>query len=224
MCIRDRSSIEPWAVEAGFNFRYYENGYIGVSLNETTTLEEMEAIAQLFGVALAKDLSKLKNSERLAHPLHQYANSNGKEVTDQNTTSISNALQRNTPFLTHPTFNKYQAEHEMLRYIKSLENKDLSLVHSMIPLGSCTLKLNASTEMMPLSWGTLANIHPFVPMNQTAGYQQLFEELAAWLAEITGFATTSLQPNSGAQGELACLLYTSPSPRDATLYRMPSSA
>ena len=202
----NRSSIEPWAVKAGFNFRYYENGYIGVSLNETTTLEEMEAIAQLFGVALAKDLSKLKNSERLAHPLHQYANSNGKEVTDQNTTSISNALQRNTPFLTHPTFNKYQAEHEMLRYIKSLENKDLSLVHSMIPLGSCTMKLNASTEMMPLSWGTLANIHPFVPMNQTAGYQQLFEELAAWLAEITGFATTSLQPNSGAQGELAGLM------------------
>ena len=167
-------------------------------------MEEVAAITQVFRKAAASQISTVNPAELLSNSAK---NGSSNEIGSSYTSSvIKDTIQRTTPFLTHPTFNKYQAEHEMLRYIKSLENKDLSLVHSMIPLGSCTMKLNASTEMMPLSWRTLANIHPFVPVNQAQGYHQLFEELAAWLAEITGFATTSLQPNSGAQGELAGLM------------------
>ncbi len=200
----DRTTIEPLAVAAGINFRYFESGHIGISLNETTTVEDVEDIIQLFGKSITDRLSELTPSELMSSSVKN--GSNNRDNGSVSTSGIKKQIRRTSPFLTHPTFNTYQAEHEMLRYIKSLENKDLSLVHSMIPLGSCTMKLNASTEMMPLSWGTLANIHPFVPVNQAAGYHQLFEELAAWLAEITGFATTSLQPNSGAQGELAGLM------------------
>ncbi|MCB0479750.1 MAG: glycine dehydrogenase (aminomethyl-transferring), partial [Crocinitomicaceae bacterium] len=108
--------------------------------------------------------------------------------------------------LTHPIFNKYHSEHEMLRYIKRLENKDLSLCHSMISLGSCTMKLNATSEMMPLSLPEFANIHPFVPKDQAQGYLSIIKELENYLAQITGFAACSLQPNSGAQGEYAGLM------------------
>ncbi len=103
-------------------------------------------------------------------------------------------------------FNRYHTEHEMLRYIKRLEARDLSLCHSMIPLGSCTMKLNAASEMLPVSWPEFARIHPFAPREQTRGYQRLFQDLEAWLAEITGFAAVSLQPNAGSQGEYAGLL------------------
>ena len=113
---------------------------------------------------------------------------------------------RSSEFLTHPVFNRYHTEHEMLRYIKRLESRDLSLTTSMIPLGSCTMKLNATTEMQPLSWPEFANLHPFVPADQARGYQTLFDTLEAWLAEITGFAAVSLQPNAGSQGEYAGLL------------------
>src|SRR5690606_17712074 len=116
-------------------------------------------------------------------------------------TRVPENLQRQSEYLTHPVFNSYHSEHEMLRYIKSLEAKDLSLCHSMIPLGSCTMKLNASTEMIPLTWSEFGDIHPFAPSDQTGGYMQLFDELNQWLCEITGFKRMSFQQNSGAQRE-----------------------
>jgi len=115
------------------------------------------------------------------------------------------ALARQSGYLEHPVFNSHHSETKLLRYLKMLENRDLSLVHSMIPLGSCTMKLNAAVELIPVSWSHFANIHPFAPENQTGGYRQIIEELEQWLNEITGFAATSLQPNSGAQGEFAGL-------------------
>ncbi|HZI64732.1 MAG TPA: aminomethyl-transferring glycine dehydrogenase, partial [Thermoanaerobaculia bacterium] len=116
------------------------------------------------------------------------------------------ALRRSTPFLTHPVFHRYHTEHEMLRYIKRLEARDLSLTHSMIPLGSCTMKLNATAEMLPISWPALARLHPFAPPEQTGGYRRLFADLERWLCEITGLAACSLQPNAGSQGEYAGLM------------------
>jgi len=115
-------------------------------------------------------------------------------------------LHRSTAYLTHRVFNSHHSETEMLRYLRRLESKDLSLCHSMIPLGSCTMKLNATAEMFPVSWPEMGRIHPFVPLSQTRGYQQIFEELEEWLKECTGFAGVSLQPNSGSQGEYAGLL------------------
>ncbi len=119
---------------------------------------------------------------------------------------IPSSLQRSTPYLTHPTFSAHHSEHAMLRYLKLLENKDYSLTHGMIPLGSCTMKLNATTEMIPVTWPELGAIHPFAPVGQTQGYAELLSELEAWLADITGYDAVSLQPNSGAQGEYAGLL------------------
>lgn len=116
------------------------------------------------------------------------------------------SLERASPFLTHPVFNQYHSEHELLRYLHRLQAKDLSLVHSMIPLGSCTMKLNATTEMIPVTWPELANLHPFAPEDQVQGYQQMFEELGDLLCEITGFDSMSLQPNAGAAGEYAGLM------------------
>src|SRR5205085_8855650 len=113
---------------------------------------------------------------------------------------------RKSKFLTHPVFNKHHTETEMLRYIRRLEAKDLSLTTSMIPLGSCTMKLNATSEMIPVTWPEFGKIHPFAPAEQWGGYKAMFEQLELWLAEITGFAAVSLQPNSGAQGEYAGLL------------------
>src|SRR6185503_6266859 len=113
---------------------------------------------------------------------------------------------RKSAFLTHPTFNRYHSETEMLRYIRRLESRDLSLTASMIPLGSCTMKLNATAEMFPVTWPEFGRLHPFAPSHQAEGYKQIFKELEAWLNEITGFAATSLQPNAGSQGEYAGLL------------------
>src|SRR5207245_9574695 len=115
-------------------------------------------------------------------------------------------LARTTPYLTHPVFHRYHSETEMLRYLKRLESRDLSLTTSMIPLGSCTMKLNAAVEMLPLTWPEFSRLHPFAPLRQTRGYQIIFQQLEEWLAEITGFAGVSLQPNAGSQGELAGLL------------------
>jgi glycine dehydrogenase len=121
-------------------------------------------------------------------------------------TGISSGYARTSTFLTHPVFNTHHSESEMLRYLKRLENKDFSLVHGMIPLGSCTMKLNATAEMMPITWAEFANIHPFAPKTQTTGYQAMIQELETWLAEITGYDAISMQPNSGAQGEYAGLV------------------
>ncbi|WP_438710300.1 aminomethyl-transferring glycine dehydrogenase [Aquimarina muelleri] len=184
--VEDKKSIEKLALAKEINFRYFEDNHIGISLHEKTSIKDLEDIIEIFALAKGKTLKI--------------------EDWKVESTAIPDSLRRKSSYLEHPVFNSYQAEHEMLRYLKRLENKDLSLVHSMIALGSCTMKLNATTEMMPLSWGELANIHPFVPVNQAKGYHQMFEHLAAWLAEITGLYTTSLQPNSGAQGELAGLM------------------
>src|SRR5690606_32478940 len=119
---------------------------------------------------------------------------------------IPTALTRTSPFLTHPVFNSYHSETQMMRYIKMLENKDLSLNTSMIPLGSCTMKLNAASEMMPLSWSHWAKVHPFVPVEQAGGYQQIVKEFSQFLCTITALDACSLQPNSGAQGEFAGLM------------------
>ncbi len=120
--------------------------------------------------------------------------------------SYDDLSQRTSDFLTHPVFNSYQSETEMLRYIHRLQNRDLSLTHSMIPLGSCTMKLNATAEMLLITLPEFGHMHPFAPLDQTQGYQELFRRLETWLAEITGFAAISLQPNSGAQGEFAGML------------------
>ncbi|MCA9840264.1 MAG: aminomethyl-transferring glycine dehydrogenase subunit GcvPB, partial [Trueperaceae bacterium] len=147
-------------------------------LDETTTLEDVKAILELFGVPLSE------NAE----------------------SGIPSQLVRQSEFLTHPVFSRYHSETEMLRYLKYLENKDFSLTHGMIPLGSCTMKLNATTEMEAITWPEFANLHPFAPKDQTEGYKHLIDELSEQLCVITGFDAISMQPNSGAQGEYAGLL------------------
>ena len=158
--------------------RDFENGRIGISLDETTTLNDVEKILEIFNASL-----------------------------DQSHKSrLPNNLLRSTSYLEHPVFNSYQSETKMLRYIHTLEAKDLSLNTSMIPLGSCTMKLNSTTEMEAVTWNEYANIHPFSPSDQTKGYSILFKELGDQLIYLTGFDAISLQPNSGAQGEYAGLM------------------
>ncbi|WP_447600096.1 aminomethyl-transferring glycine dehydrogenase [Nitrospira sp. Nam80] len=169
------------------NLRRYEDGSIGLSLDERTTLNEVETLLTVFlgpktGVASVQELERGLNVE------------------------YPTALARTTGYLTHAVFNRYHSEHEMLRYLHRLQSKDLSLVHSMIPLGSCTMKLNATAEMLPVTWPEFSGIHPFAPAEQVSGYQELFRQLEAWLADITGFAAISLQPNAGSQGEYAGLM------------------
>jgi len=176
--------IKAKSEESEINFFYPSRHKVSISLDETTTLEDVKAIVTL--------LTKINDSQ------NQFAN-----TTDRDTLG---GMGRNSDILTHPVFSSYHTESKMMRYIKSLENKDLSLVHSMIALGSCTMKLNAASEMIPVTWPAFSSLHPFVPIDQTEGYQQIFTELEAYLAEITGFEACSLQPNSGAQGEYAGLL------------------
>jgi glycine dehydrogenase len=179
--------IHVRAQEQGFNFRHYDDGSIGLSLDETSSEDEVRRVLELF----------------VGHDQLPFA------VADLATTvnlAYSKALARTSHYLTHDVFNRYHSEHEMLRYLHRLQSKDLSLVHSMIPLGSCTMKLNATTEMLPVSWPAFAKLHPFAPHGQTGGYQDLFRQLESWLAEITGFAAVSLQPNAGSQGEYAGLM------------------
>jgi hypothetical protein len=159
---------------------------VGVSLDERSTIEEVTALLGVFaGGAAAPDVAALAATISLEVPA---------------------AAARSSGFMTHPVFSAHQAEHGMLRYLSALQARDLSLTTSMIPLGSCTMKLNATSEMLPLSWPETADLHPFAPLEQVAGYQGLFESLEGWLAAITGFAAVSLQPNSGAQGEYAGLM------------------
>jgi glycine dehydrogenase len=164
------------------NLRDYGDGSLGVALDETVTEEEVKAVLEAFGARPGTGLDLAAEPELPA------------------------PFARTSPFLTHEVFNTHHSEHEMLRYMRMLESRDLSLTTSMIPLGSCTMKLNATSEMVPLSWPEFAEVHPFAPADQTRGYAELFAQLEAWLAEITGLAAVSLQPNAGSQGEYAGLL------------------
>jgi len=169
---------------------HYQGSAITITLDETTSIEDVNNLVRVF--------AKIKGKH-----LHDV---DAESIKAQISTSIPAALQRQSEYLTHPVFNTHHSEHEMLRYIKSLEAKDLSLCHSMIALGSCTMKLNATAEMIPVTWPEFSRMHPFAPTDQVAGYMQIFAELNAWLSEITGFAAMSLQPNAGAQGEYAGLM------------------
>jgi glycine dehydrogenase len=186
VAVSNKKAIELEALKREINFRYFADDHVGIALDETTSAEDVKQVLEIFAVAENKKL--------------QVASINGKEIT------WPASLVRKSQFLTHPVFNTHHSEHEMLRYIKRLENKDLSMVHSMISLGSCTMKLNATAEMAPVTWPEIGNIHPFAPADQTAGYQELTSDLENWLKEITGFSGVSLQPNSGAQGEYAGLM------------------
>jgi len=172
----------------GVNLRHYPypDNRVGVSFDEGKTFEDVIKLLNLFA-----DVSGFLGEMK---------------IDEEQEISISPEVARSTTYLTHPVFSMYHTEHEMLRYLKSLESKDLSLVHSMISLGSCTMKLNATAEMIPVTWPEFGAIHPFAPVEQTRGYQLMFKELNEWLCEITGFAAMSLQPNSGAQGEYAGLM------------------
>lgn len=183
-----QSKIQAFAVSAEMNFRY-EEGAILLAFDEVKTLEDVKEVVEVF-----------------AKSTNQKAQINWDALIDSLEMNLPEGLTRKSEFLSHPVFNQYHAEHEMLRYIKRLENKDLSLVHSMISLGSCTMKLNATTEMIPVTWPEFGQLHPFAPQDQAAGYYEMFQNLRNWLTEITGFADTSLQPNSGAQGEYAGLM------------------
>lgn len=181
------------AAEAGINFRIFDDGRLGITVDETVDTQDLEDILQVF--------SKFGSNT----PLTVKKISEVLELSPNETIGLPSSLKRTSPYLTHPVFNIHQSETELLRYIHHLQSKDLSLTHSMIPLGSCTMKLNATTEMIPISWPEFSSIHPFVPIDQARGYTTLIEELEKDLAEITGFDGISLQPNSGAQGEFAGL-------------------
>jgi glycine dehydrogenase len=184
----DTDIIRTEAVHQEMNFHYFEDNFIGITLDETTTQKDIVNILHVF--------ARSKNIESASAGFD----------SDAALTNIPTALTRTSSFLLHPVFNSNHSESQMMRYIKFLENKDLSLNTSMISLGSCTMKLNAASELIPVSWPAFSKLHPFSPSTQTAGYQQIIYELEQYLTNITGFAATSLQPNSGAQGEYAGLL------------------
>ncbi|MGB4851159.1 MAG: aminomethyl-transferring glycine dehydrogenase [Ignavibacteria bacterium] len=181
------SNLKKSSEENGINFRYFDNA-VGISISEITEIEDIKIIFSLF--------EKLNPERKL--DFDKLLNNLVIQVPDK--------FERQSKYLTHPVFNSYHSETEMLRYLKNLENKDLSLTTSMIPLGSCTMKLNATTEMAGLTWPEFENIHPFVPLDQAQGYAQIINELSDDLKEITGFQGISLQPNSGAQGEYTGLM------------------
>ncbi len=182
----DSKKVKEIAEKNEVNFHYVDSETISISLNESTTISDLNTIVSIFAEATGKTVSKIDSLVE--------------------NTVITDAYKRNSEFLTNEIFNQYHSETELMRYIKKLERKDLSLNHSMIPLGSCTMKLNAAAEMLPLSNPNWGNIHPFVPIDQAQGYQEVLKKLEDQLTEITGFAGTSLQPNSGAQGEFAGLM------------------
>ena len=181
------------AVEAKINLGYRLDGTIHVALDETVDDDDIRAIVGAFVAGVGKSAAG-KGSDTVSdsHPGAERA--------------YPTSLARSTPFLTHPVFNTHHSETQMMRYIRQLERKDIGLDTSMIPLGSCTMKLNAASEMLPITWPEFGRVHPFAAVDQTEGYQQIFRELEAMLCEITGFAAVSLQPNSGAQGEFAGLM------------------
>ena len=182
----DTNALQKLATAENINFNYLKDGSISITIDETTAANDIQLIVALF--------------EKLT----------GKKATATNASvkneNIQPDLVRTSKYLLHPVFNTHHSETQMMRYIKYLENKDLSLNTSMISLGSCTMKLNAATEMIPVSWPAFSSLHPFAPNHQTLGYQEIAKELSAYLCETTGFTACSLQPNSGAQGEYAGLL------------------
>ncbi len=178
----DANKVISAAEAKEINFRKIDDKHIGISLDQTVEDQDLVDVLNCFG-------------------------NSSSTISIQNSSLIAQSdFNRTSSYLTHPVFNSYHSESEMMRYIKRLENKDLSLVHSMISLGSCTMKLNAASELLPITWPEFANIHPFVPVNQAQGYAELIEQLNKDLSEITGFARMSFQPNSGAQGEYAGLM------------------
>ena len=184
--VASSGTIIEHAQKAGCNLRQLGPEAVGISFDETTTVRDIELLMSIFRGTLVRDLA----DDELGEP----------------PVRIPPFAIRASPFLTHPVFNTHDTETEMLRYMRRLESRDLSLCHSMIPLGSCTMKLNATAEMFPISWPEFARLHPFAPDEQTVGYREMCAQLERWLAEITGFAAVSLQPNAGSQGEYAGLL------------------
>ncbi|WP_109124983.1 aminomethyl-transferring glycine dehydrogenase [Dyella sp. C11] len=180
----DAAAIHAKAKAAGINLRAIDGKSLGISLDETTTRDDVIAVAKLFGATIT-DIDALDAKTNDALPA---------------------GLARTSKFMTHPAFNTHHSEHELLRYMRSLADKDLAMDRTMIPLGSCTMKLNATAEMIPVTWPEFGNIHPLAPADQATGYKQLIDELEAMLVECTGYDAVSLQPNSGAQGEYAGLL------------------
>jgi glycine dehydrogenase len=185
----DAPMLHRRARDAGINLRAIGQDSVGISLDETATREDVIRLAGLFGA----DISHGSGADIDA-------------LDDEVADALPSALLRTSKFMAHPVFNTHHSEHEMLRYMRALADKDLALDRTMIPLGSCTMKLNATAEMIPVTWPEFADIHPLAPADQAEGYRQLIEELEAMLVEITGYDAVSLQPNSGAQGEYAGLL------------------
>ena len=187
-------NIKTYAEDAKINLNYIDDETLSISIDEKDDLENINDILEVF--------AKSCNHSDSADLIKEVLSGDYTEATAR----IPEALYRKSSFMQHEVFNKYHSETEMMRYMKSLENKDLSLTHSMIPLGSCTMKLNAASELFPLSWSEFGNLHPFAPSHQARGYHIMFHELEEMLCEITGFDAMSLQPNSGAQGEYAGLM------------------
>ncbi len=176
--------VKALALDKEINF-WYNGRQVTIAIDETVNDRDLNDILEIFAQAAGKEI---------------------EEINQEAATTIPENLRRTSTFMTHEVFSAYHTETKMMRYIKRLENKDLSLMHSMISLGSCTMKLNAATELIPVTWPEFGAIHPFVPLNQVEGYLQIFEELEDYLSDITGFAACSLQPNSGAQGEYSGLM------------------
>ena len=180
----DAATLRAAAEAAQINFRYLADGSIGISLDETSTSDDVLAIANVFGKVVGR----------------------GTQFDEAAPSPVPVTLRRTSSFLTHPVFTEHRSELQITRFIRRLERRDIGLDTSMIPLGSCTMKLNAAAEMLPITWPGFAAVHPFVPVEQASGYQEIFRDLERMLCDITGFAAVSLQPNSGAQGELAGLM------------------
>ena len=191
----DVGAIRGRALQAGLNFDYAEDGSIRIALNETTTTADVADIVRVFAEASGTRSPATVNRTPEAD-----------DLPDGAADRLPEELRRTSAYLTHAVFNTHRSETQMMRYIRSLERKDLGLDHSMIPLGSCTMKLNSATEMLPVTWEHFSRIHPFVPLEQARGYAQVIRELEAALCAVTGFAAVSLQPNSGAQGEFSGLM------------------
>ncbi|WP_145584957.1 aminomethyl-transferring glycine dehydrogenase [Yersinia intermedia] len=187
--VKDKATVLARALSFGINLRTDIHGAVGITLDETTSRDDIQTLfALLVGDSHGLDIDQLDAK------------------VSQSSQSIQATMQRQEPILTHPVFNRYHSETEMMRYMHRLERKDLALNQAMIPLGSCTMKLNAAAEMIPITWPEFAELHPFCPPEQAAGYQQMIGQLSQWLVQLTGYDAVCMQPNSGAQGEYAGLL------------------